>query len=92
MLTKHRPIVLILCLALTASAAWSRDLWPVHADEGVFYVDDDACPGPGFGTRSVTFTDNVSGTIGPLDVKQNIQVILLGINFRPYANGGPLRW
>jgi opacity protein-like surface antigen len=46
----------------------------------------------GFGTRSVTFTDNVSGTIGPLDVKQNIQVILLGVNFRPYANGGPLRW
>ena len=46
----------------------------------------------GFGTRSVTFTDNVSGTIGTLDVKQNIQVILLGVNFRPYANGGPLRW
>jgi hypothetical protein len=44
------------------------------------------------GTRSVTFSDNVSGTIGPLDVKQNIQVILLGVNFRPYANGGPLRW
>jgi outer membrane immunogenic protein len=46
----------------------------------------------GLGTRSVTFSDNVSGTIGPLDVKQNIQVILLGVNFRPYANGGPLRW
>jgi outer membrane immunogenic protein len=46
----------------------------------------------GFGTRSVTFIDNVSGTIGPLDVKQNIQVILLGVNFHSYATGGPLRW
>ena len=55
MFTKHRPIVLILCLALTAGAAWSRDLWPVRADEGVFYVDDDACPGPGYGTRSDPF-------------------------------------
>jgi outer membrane immunogenic protein len=46
----------------------------------------------GFGTRSVTFIDNVSGTTGPLDVKQNIQVILLGVNFHVYAVGTPLRW
>ena len=46
----------------------------------------------GFGTRGVTFIDNVSSTIGPLDVKQNIQVILLGVNFHVYAVGTPLRW
>lgn len=46
----------------------------------------------GFGTRSVTFIDNVSGTIGPLDVKQNIQVIKLGVNLHVYATGAPLNW
>ena len=48
----------------------------------------------GFGTNSVTFIDNVSGTIGPLDVKQNIQVIMLGLNFHPFAwpAEAPARW
>ncbi len=46
----------------------------------------------GFGTRSVTFIDNVSGTVGPLDIKQNIQVITLGVNFHVYATGAPLGW
>ncbi len=48
----------------------------------------------GFGTNSVTFIDNVSGTIGPLDVKQNIQVIMLGLNFHPFAwpADAPARW
>ena len=46
----------------------------------------------GFGTRSVTFIDNVSGTIGPLDIKQNIQVVKLGVNFHVWADGPPVRW
>ena len=46
----------------------------------------------GFGTHSVTFIDNVSGTIGPLDIKQNIHVVLLGVNLHVYATGAPLRW
>ena len=44
----------------------------------------------GFGTRSVTFIDNVSGTVGPLDIKQNIQVIKVGVNFRVYPTSAPL--
>ena len=39
----------------------------------------------GFGTRSVTFIDNVGGTFGPVDVKHDIQVIKLGINFHVFA-------
>jgi len=39
----------------------------------------------GFGTRSVTFIDNVSGTFGPLDIKQNIQVVKLGLSFHVFA-------
>ena len=39
----------------------------------------------GFGTHSVTFIDNVSGTVGPLDIKQNIQVIKLGLSFHVFA-------
>ena len=52
----------------------------------------------GFGTRSVTFIDNVSGTVGPLDIKQNIQIVKLGFNFhvlgRPGRghSGGEKRW
>jgi outer membrane immunogenic protein len=41
----------------------------------------------GFGTNSVTFIDNVSGAVGPLDIKQNIQVIMLGLNF--HVSAGP---
>ena len=44
----------------------------------------------GFGTRSVTFIDNVSGTVGPLDIKQDIQVIKVGVNFRVYPTSAPL--
>ena len=39
----------------------------------------------GFGTHSVTFIDNVSGTFGPLDIKQNIQVVKLGLSFHVFA-------
>ena len=46
----------------------------------------------GFATRGVTFIDNVSGTVGPLDIKQNIQVIKLGVNFHLYATSAPWRW
>lgn len=46
----------------------------------------------GFGTRGVTFIDNVSGTVGPLNITQNIQVIKLGVNFHVPAAGAPLGW
>jgi outer membrane immunogenic protein len=39
----------------------------------------------GFGTRSVTFTDNVSLASGPIEVKQDIQVVTLGLNFHVFA-------
>ncbi len=42
----------------------------------------------GLGTRSVTFVDNVSGTFGPVDVKQNIQVVKLGLDFHVFAGQG----
>jgi outer membrane immunogenic protein len=43
----------------------------------------------GFGTQSVTFTDAVSGTTGPLNINQTIQIVKLGLNFRI---GGDLGW
>ncbi|MDR3421593.1 MAG: outer membrane beta-barrel protein [Xanthobacteraceae bacterium] len=48
----------------------------------------------GFGTRSVTFIDNVTGTVGPLDIKQNIQVVKLGLNFHVFAGPpvAPFGW
>jgi opacity protein-like surface antigen len=47
----------------------------------------------GFGTRGVTFIDNVSATVGPLDIKQNIQVVKLGVNLHIFAgSGAPLGW
>ena len=47
----------------------------------------------GFGTRSVTFVDNtISGIIGNVDIKQNIQVVKLGVNFHVWADGPPVRW
>ena len=48
----------------------------------------------GFGTRSVTVIDNVSGTVGPLDIRQNIQIVKVGFNFHPFAGwaGMPLGW
>ena len=39
----------------------------------------------GFGARNVTFIDNVGGTFGPVDVKQDIQVVKLGVNFHVFA-------
>ena len=39
----------------------------------------------GFGTQNVTFTDNVSSATGPVELKQNIQVITLGLNFHVFA-------
>jgi outer membrane immunogenic protein len=36
----------------------------------------------GFGTQSVTFTDGVSNTTGPVSINQSIQVVMLGLNFR----------
>jgi hypothetical protein len=37
----------------------------------------------------VTFTDAVSGTTGPLNINQTIQIVKLGLNFRI---GGDLGW
>jgi outer membrane immunogenic protein len=39
----------------------------------------------GFGHRSVTLIDNVSGNFGPVDIKQDIQVVKLGLNFHVFA-------
>ena len=44
--------------------------------------------------RSVTFIDNISGTVGPEDIKQSIQVVKLGLNFHVFAwsAAAPSRW
>jgi outer membrane immunogenic protein len=39
----------------------------------------------GFGTQNVTFTDNVGGTTGPVAIKQDIQVVKLGVSFHVFA-------
>ena len=39
----------------------------------------------GFGTRSVTFIDNITGNVGPENINQNIQVVKLGLNFHVWA-------
>ncbi len=40
----------------------------------------------GFGTHNVTFNDStISGVIGPVNIKENIQIITLGVNFHVYA-------
>jgi outer membrane immunogenic protein len=47
----------------------------------------------GFGTRTVTFVDStISGITAGVDIKQNIQVVRLGVNFHVFANGAPVRW
>jgi outer membrane immunogenic protein len=40
----------------------------------------------GFGTRGVTFIDNTfnGGASGPVSIKQNIQVVTVGVNFHVY--------
>ena len=39
----------------------------------------------GFGQRNVTFIDDAINPLGPLQIKQNIQVIKLGVNFHVFA-------
>jgi outer membrane immunogenic protein len=47
----------------------------------------------GFGTRSVTFIDSITGNVGPLDIKQNIQVVKLGVNLHIFGpTSAPLEW
>jgi len=47
----------------------------------------------GFGTGGVTFIDSITGTVGPLDIKQNIQVVKLGVNLHVFgSSGAPLGW
>jgi outer membrane immunogenic protein len=41
----------------------------------------------GFGTKSLLFSDAISGGSAPLNIHQTIQVVLLGINF--HARSGP---
>ena len=41
----------------------------------------------GFGQRNVTFVDQISGAVGPENIKQTIQVVTLGVNF--HARSGP---
>jgi outer membrane immunogenic protein len=41
----------------------------------------------GLGTRTILMSDSISGFTGPLDVKQNVQTVKLGINFHVW--GGP---
>ena len=66
-----------------AGVEWAfSDIWSVRLEYDYY----------GFGTRSVNFIDNVSGTVGPLDIKQDIQVIKVGVNFHPYPIGAPLGW
>lgn len=64
-----------------AGLEWAfSDIWSVRLEYDYY----------GFGTRSVTVIDNVSGTAGPLDIRQNIQVIKLGFNLHVF--GGPAAW
>ena len=51
------------------------DIWSVRLEFDYY----------GFGTRSMTFIDDVSGTVGPLDIEQSIQVVKVGFNFHPFA-------
>ncbi len=39
----------------------------------------------GFGQRNVTFIDSISGTSGPENIRQNVQVVTLGLNFHVFA-------
>ena len=79
--------------ASAASSSWTAgagfewafsDIWSVRFEYDYY----------GFGTRSVTFIDNVSGTVGPLDIRQNIQVVKLGFNLHVFGQPGarPLGW
>jgi outer membrane immunogenic protein len=39
----------------------------------------------GFGSHNITFIDTNSGTTGPENIKQNLQVVKLGVNFHVWA-------
>jgi outer membrane immunogenic protein len=68
-----------------AGVEWAfSDIWSVRLEYDYY----------GFGTRSVTVIDNVSATVGPLDIRQNIQIVKVGFNFHPFAGwtGMPLGW
>jgi len=39
----------------------------------------------GFGTRNVTFIEQTTQASGPENIKQNIQVVMLGLNFHVFA-------
>jgi outer membrane immunogenic protein len=68
-----------------AGLEWAfSDIWSVRLEYDYY----------GFGTRSVNFIDNVSGTVGPLDIRQNIQVVKLGFNLHVFGQPGawPLGW
>jgi opacity protein-like surface antigen len=66
-----------------AGVEWAiSDIWSVRLEYDYY----------GFGTRSVNFIDNVSGTLGPLDIRQDIQVVKLGVNFHPHAISPALGW
>jgi outer membrane immunogenic protein len=57
-----------------AGVEWAfSDIWSVRLEYDYY----------GFGTRTVNFIDNVSATVGPLDIKQDIQVVKIGVNFHP---------
>jgi outer membrane immunogenic protein len=43
----------------------------------------------GLGTRSVTFIDANTGISGPENIRQNIQLVTLGLNFHIWGGGGP---
>jgi outer membrane immunogenic protein len=38
-----------------------------------------------FGTRSIQLTDNSSGLSGPVQVKQSVQAVKLGLNFHIWS-------
>jgi len=66
-----------------AGVEWAfSDIWSLRLEYDYY----------GFGTRSVNFIDNVSATVGPLDIKQDIQVIKVGVNFHPFPISSPLGW
>jgi outer membrane immunogenic protein len=68
-----------------AGLEWAfSDIWSVRFEYDYY----------GFGTRGVSVIDNVSGTVGPLDIRQNVQVVKLGFNLHVFGQPGawPLGW
>jgi outer membrane immunogenic protein len=63
-----------------AGVEWAfADIWSVKVEYD-FY---------GLGNRNVTFIDSTSGNVGPANIKQNIHVIMLGVNFRVWPGQAP---